>query len=626
MSTFNPLQFTNGKYIGFWWEADGVECARRVHSTVAVLRQEQIYITERYRRAVELYENMVIGLSSENLTAAWQFSDWDVNGSGTGPYTLNIVESIVDTMHAEVITNRTKAQFISTGGDWIMQQKAIKNTQFVAGLFDEVKMHDEVAPQLGFDALMFGDGFAKVFVDDYYKRVKMQRVFPSNVVFDDVEAASGPPSTFYEEWYVPRHTLAVDYLDDKEASKIINSTSEFHFSVRPRRSIGDVIRVVEAWKVARNGKNGRHVICTDAGLLLDEEWSYEFYPFIHLTYKKRPRSMLGKGIPEIIAGQQEIINDFREKIDAQLASASPFVWSKPGNGLGEKDFNNLINRVIESDEPPQYIVPQAVSPDLFQQQAVEQNDASSLIGVNQLMMKGEIPPGIVGNGKALRTYNDIKSKRFMRFERDYERMHINSATMMLGLIDGIAEEENGYTLNFEEKGMLDELDYREIRLPKGSFQIRKFPSNFLDDTPSGRLADIESLASIYPEMKPSLARLLQNPDVEYITGQLSVQESSVQRIAEKLLTTDMTSGEIPPIPEMNLTLAVGIMKNYITDATSREVPADRVQKLRDWNSTAQAMIERAIPPPMPGGPMPGMTPPPMPTEMSPAAAMPPEAP
>jgi hypothetical protein len=70
----------------------------------------------------------------------------------------------------------------------------------------------------------------------------------------------------------------------------------------------------------------------------------------------------------------------------------------------------------------------------------------------------------------------------------------------------------------------------------------------------------------------------------------------VQRIAEKLLSTDMQPGDAPPLVFMDLQQSISIMKNYIVDASSRNVPADRIQKLIDWTSMAQEMIKKASAP------------------------------
>lgn len=624
MSIFDPMSPTYRDVIGPWWEAEGPECARRIHATVSLLRQEQRYISNRYRRAHEMYENLPRNSEVATVDAAWQFSSWDTeNNDGIGPYTLNLAESITDTVHAETITNRTRVQFISTGGDWNAQRKAVKLTRFTAGLFDEVDMHDKISPEMCLDALMLGDGFGKVFMGDD-DRIKMCRRHPNNMCFDDVEAASGQVSSWFEEDYPSRLTFARDYEGNEEAHKVIMQASEFVFPTRPRRAVGDIIRVIEAWKPAYKNANGRHVICTENGIIFDEEWKHDYYPFIHLVYKKRPRSILGKGIPEILTGHQEIVNAYREKINAQLAGASPFLWTKPSARLRESQISNEIWRTIESEEMPQHISFAAVPPDLFQQQAIEQADAAAMIGVNQLMMKGEIPPGIVGNGRALRVYNDTKSKRFMRFARNYEKMHLDAASMMIDLLDDGGDAARGYKINYEDGNQLDELDFKDIRLPKTSFRIRRFPTNLLQDSASGRLSDIESLASTFPEMRVSLARALENPDVEAFTSQLSIQESAVRRIAEKLLDTDMEAGECPPVPEMNLAQAISIMKDYITDASSKGVPDDKVQKLRDWNKTAVILDKSAAPPPqvpvsmqpppgdMMAAPTPDMAPPQMP--------------
>lgn len=616
MTTFNPLDQISRNFVGFWFDAEGSEVSKRVFSTVGILRMEQRYISERYRRAMQLYENIILPIMADGYEAGWQYGGWD---NGLGPYGLNIVESVVDTIHAEIISNRIRVQFLTDGGSWEAQQKAKQLTKFNAGVFDDVGMYSAISPIMAQHALIFGDAFAKVYVDQA-ERLQLCSVFPANIVFDDVEAANGYMSAMNEERFVSRHTLAREFMHDKVAYSSIINAPEVTFPRRYNRSVGDLIRVVESWQPAYGDSDGRHVLCVSPNEppVIDKPYKGKKPPFIHLTYKKRLRSILGTGVPEIIQGQQEVINDLREKINAQIMGASPFVWAPTGARLKECELSNEIWRVIESDQPPQHIAFASVPQDLFVQVDKEMQEAMSMVGVNQTMMRGEIPAGISGSGRAQLVYNDTKSKRFTRFAQAYEQMHVDTAEMFIDTFEELADAGAGYRTGYRDDSGLEEINYKEIRLPKDSFYIRKYPTNFLSDTPAGRIAQIESLANLSPEIKPYLVSLLQNPDIEFATSRLSVQSSAAQRIAERLLTTDVMPGDNPPTPEMELEQAMGIFKNYIVDAESRNVPPERVQKCRDWLVMAQMMLESATPAPaqlpaqlpQPGMPSEAMGPPP----------------
>lgn len=617
MTTFNPLGNNGRTYVGFWFDAEGVEASRRVFSTVRTLRHEQIYIAERQRDAMQLYGNVIMPGVTEGYEAGWQFGGYK---SADGPYGVNIIRSMVDTIHAEVISNRVKVQSITDGGSWEGQQKAKQQTKFFAGIFDDVKMTPKLAPLQALHALVYGSGFIKWYVDDE-GRLQAYNAPPMNIIFDDVEAASGYLSAMFEERFVSRHTLAKDFESDAQAVEAIMSAPEVTFPQRPQRNVGDLIRVIESWQPAYGKSNGRRILTVseNAPPIADDVWKNKGVPFTHLKYGERLDSIMGIGVPEVIKGNQEVINDLREKINAQVMGASPFVWTMTGSKLKECHLSNEIWRVIESDQPPQHIAFASVPQDLFNQLQAEKNEAMEMVGVNQTMMHGEIPAGL-SSGRAQLVYNDTRSKRFSKFMQAYENTHVDSANTMVDIFEDLSDAGAGYETGYRGDDGLEKINYKDIRLPKDSFYIKKYPSNFLSDTPAGRIQQIEYLANISPDLKPYLVGLIQNPDVEFATSRLSVQTSSAQRIAEKLLTTDMQPIDCPPIPEMNLTEAIEVMKNYITDATSREAPDERIQKCRDWLRLAKSLKDSAEPQPGPEiMPSPEMAP-------APEMAMPPTDP
>jgi len=616
MTTYSPLGNNGRTYVGFWFDAEGVEASRRVFETVRTLRHEQIYVAERQRMAMQLYGNVIMPGITEGYEAGWQFGGYK---SSIGPYGVNIVKSMVDTIHAEIISNRVKVQVITDGGSWDGQQKAKQQTKFIAGVFDDVKMTQKTGPLQALHALIYGSGFVKWYVDEE-GRIQAYNTLPMNIVFDDVEAASGYTSSIFEERLVSRHTLAKDFEGNDEAAAAIMSAPEVTFPQRPQRNVGDLIRVIETWQPAYGKSDGRRVLVVseNAPPIVDEVWKNKKAPFTHLKFGERLDSILGSGVPDMICGHQEVINDLREKINAQIMGASPFVWTMTGSKLKECHISNELWRVIESDVAPQHIAFASVPQDLFNQLQAEKNEAMEMVGVNQTMMHGEIPAGL-SSGRAQLVYNDTRSKRFTKFMQAYENMHTDSADTLIDIFEDLADAGAGYETGYRGDDGLEKINYKEIRLPRDAFYIRKYPSNFLSDTSAGRIQQIEYLANISPELKPYLVGLIQNPDVEFATSRLSVQTSSAQRIAEKLLTTDTEVFDCPPIPEMNLQQASEIMKNYIVDATSRNVPDERIQKCRDWLRLATDMLNAASPQEVPQ-----QTPPSEPMGME--TGMPPAAP
>lgn len=597
MTVFSPLESAAREPMDPWWENRDIEAARLLFDTVEALRQEQTYIESRCRKAIELYENVEI----DDLNA-WNFA---TPTEIDGPNQLNIVESIVDTIHAEIITQRTKPQFCTYGGDWMAQERAKSLGQFVGGIFYENRVHEELAPDAAWDALVFGDGWIRRYIDSE-GRVKLRRVFPFDVVFDDVEAANGPPQQLYEVKLRSRQLLMKLYEGQSSKQALIKDAPEFHIKNQTRR-ISDMVQVIEGWHLGSAKKPGRTIIAVHNGALEEDSYAETMFPFINLKFKRRRKGFLGKGVPEILEGHQENINTLREKISTQIQSASPYTWVPPGSKISESNLSNEVMRVIESEVEPKSVAYMAVPNDLLQHYASEQAAASELVGVNMLMMKSELPPGIDGgSGRAVRIYNDIKSKRFMRFARAYETMHLELAEHIVRAIENSETEGTGYTATSEQDGTLQKIDFKEVRLPKNSFIIRPAPVNFLADTPTGQLSDIEALAQIFPdEMKPYLLQMIQSPDLQHLVSRLGSQQDAVEKILGDLMAGRTLPNDRPPIPFMKLDNAIEIAQQVILEAYAEGAPNDRIQRVIDWVSLAKELLAKVPPPPMPMAPMPG---------------------
>ena len=277
---FSPLDTMPGSG-SYWWLNGAGEVHEDVIKVVDTLRNEQAYLERRYRKAIELYENIDVG----NLDA-WRFAtETDVDG----PYQYNLVESIADTIHAEIISNKTKPQFITDGVDWIAQEKAEDLTRFISGVFYEARVHGYVSPDVCRDAIVFGTGIAKVFEDEASGRVMATRVFPYDVLVDDIEAASGEPRQMFHVAYVARELLSSAYRDNPAAVEAIAAAESHTFPSMGARVVTDILKVYEAWHLPTGTDPGRHVIAIDGADLLDEKWDKPTFPFRFLRYKRRTK-------------------------------------------------------------------------------------------------------------------------------------------------------------------------------------------------------------------------------------------------------------------------------------------------------------------------------------------------
>ena len=139
----------------YWWAVSSDE-----HELV-VEAVEGIKDAQDFRSTDNLYHLRLYGnVAPTTLSSLGSASS--AKSSQRHRVTLNVIQSCTDTVTARIAKNKPKATFLTTGGDWTMQQKAKRLDKFVAGQFYNSNIY-EVAPKVFLDACVFGTGFMKIY-------------------------------------------------------------------------------------------------------------------------------------------------------------------------------------------------------------------------------------------------------------------------------------------------------------------------------------------------------------------------------------------------------------------------------------------------------------------------------
>ena len=100
-----------------WWDSkkDAHEGVMEVHEAI---RDDQSYRKEQNLQNLRLYGNFYSsGLSSSNYARS-------KSTSIRNRVTLNVIQSMCDTVTAKIAKNRPKATFLTSDGDYRMQRRA----------------------------------------------------------------------------------------------------------------------------------------------------------------------------------------------------------------------------------------------------------------------------------------------------------------------------------------------------------------------------------------------------------------------------------------------------------------------------------------------------------------------
>ena len=604
----------------FWWKEPKDVMHDAVFGLVKTLKSEQPHHEVTNTHFVRLYGNLeILGLDADSYARVDNYEEH---------VTFNVVESSIDTIHADITSQKHRMMFLTDGGRWEQRERAKGLTQFVAGQFYHSEIHDVVAPDCALDAAVLGTGVAKIHIKDHQPTA--ERVFPNEILVDDAEAIDRKPRQMFHLKRVPRQSLITTYgkPGGRDAlSKKIHETQEAREEGSPTRSIADMVDVIEAWHLPNRptkkgdtddtvlAAGGVHFVGVENTPIVVEPWRASHFPFAILRYKRRQLGFWGKGVAEILEGAQVGINELLWKIHLSLKLSGPKIFVHPGSELSEAHLDNEIWSIIETVTPPTYVTFESVPPDLFRQVREEIQNAFNLVGVSMIAARSELPAGIEGgSGKALRIYSDIKSKRFIKFAQEYAYFYKQLAEQFVEVTREVAQQ--GYEiLSPSDDGTAKLVKWSEVDLPRDKYIMQVYPTNYLSTTPSHRLRDMEAFLNVFPEMRQHAMALFDFPDLKAVTGLVTAGIEIIKKMLEHNLSG---KGDIMlPQPFMDLELAIKLAQSYYMEGLRDGAPEAGLANLRSFMTRAAKMMQ---PEPVAAPPAAGV--PPLPGSLGPSSGGP----
>lgn len=590
----------------FWWREPKTQMHTAVHGFVRTLMHEQKYRMGMLVHCIRLYGNLDIpGIDADQYARG---------GDDDDHIAYNIIESAIDTIHADIIANRGRVMFLTDGGKWKERQRAQGLTKFIDGQFYHTGMHTDVGPMACLDALVTGTGFVKPCVK--FGKPGLDRVLPGEIWVDDAEARDGKPRSMFQVKTVPRESVVAEFARDNPAlAEKLKQTREAERDGVRKRTLADVVDIIEAWHlpaypvdddtpdadVIRAG--GVHCICVENTVIKVKPWRKPYFPPTPLRYKQRNLGYWGKGPGEILSGSQVSINELLWKIHMSLRLAGPKVFVHPGSELNEAHFNNEIWGIIETLEPPHMALFESVPPDLFRQLLHELEQAYALVGVNMIAAGGGLPAGLEGgSGKALRLYSDTKSKRFIAFKNNWDQWHIDAATKLIDMTRDVERDGRPYELLVpSEDGTARMVKWSDVNLPRDKYIMQAWPTSYLSSTPSSRIRDVEDLLKVFPQMQDHVMHLLDFPDIKAVAKVLASETEIARQFIERVL---YDGEELSPEPMMNFALTLELARKYYLQGILEKAPEDNLENLRQFmvlieNQLKQAEAASAPPPAAP---------------------------
>lgn len=596
-----------------WWKSPKTRLAQNVYRVVTQIADFDSARLAQYQMSMRLYGNVsLLGMNGTSFMKSLP----QANGRSER-VTYNIVQSAVDTVTAKMAKNRPKPLFLTSGGDYKIQKRAKKLDKFVDGILYENDAYG-LGAECFRDAGVIGDGMVQVL--ELHGRVKLERVLAGELFVDPLEAFYGEPRQMHRMKNIDRDVLIDLFPECRNA--ILRADPAKVDVAGSKQGVANQVTVIESWHLPSGpeAKDGMHCICLEAEPLFVEDWTRPRFPFAKLPWSKRLGGFWSQGAAEQLQGTQLEINKILWVIQRSMHLAGTFkIWFKTGTKVIKEQFNNEIGAIINGEEPPQYLVPPIVQPELYQHLNTLITRGFEQVGVSMLSAASQKPAGL-DSGKALREYNDIESDRFQVVGQRYEQFFLDMATLIIDCAKDIYGREGKYEVKVPGKKFVETIDWKDVDMEDDEFVMKVFPVSSLPNDPAGRLQTVQEYVQA-GFITPKVAQKLLNfPDLEaQETRDLAPQEW-IDEVIGKILD----EGEYEQLDGTeDLAYAKTEVMNAISMAKSQKVEPEKIELLRQMSERIDFLTAPPPPPAPPMGPDAGMGAPPAgpgPDGMTPQAA------
>jgi len=573
-----------------WWLLEGEELAAAIFGTVKYLQNYQSLRTTQLITSTRLYGNLsLMGLNG--LTYSKLASVTSQSGSRI---TYNVCQAAVDTAQAKMAKNKPKPLFLTSGGDYKLQRKAKKLTKFIEGIFYENDAYT-LGAAIFRDAEVWGTGCVRVFDKD--GRIAYERVLPTEIQVDDVEAFYGEPRSMYRTKNVDRGILKKMFPDKKR--EIDNASTAKPDDLGAYPTVSDEVTVTESWHLpsGTDAKDGKHVIALFNAVLHEDEYELPFFPIVFFHWSKKLFGFWGQGLVEQIQPIQLEINKLLWIIQRSMHLQGSFkILLENGSKIVKEHLNNDIGAIINyTGKEPNYITPPMVQPEVYQHLQTLKNSAFEQAGISQLSAAAKKPDGL-DSGKALREYNDIESDRFMVVGQHYENLFLDLAKVTIALAKQLYGSKS-FKVKVPGKKFIETIDWKEVSMNDDDYVMKIYPISALSDSPSDRLQDIQELMQagiIDPEAG---RRLLDYPDLEAESSLADAEMDYLHEILDKMLEEEPVY--TAPEPYDNLQLARKLALEYYAKGKCSQVEEEKLDLFRRFIAQIDSIEDLMQPPQQP---------------------------
>lgn len=511
----------------------------------------------------------------------------------------NVIASVIDTYVAKMSKSTPAPMFLTNGADYKTRRKAEKLNKFGKGVLHQSGAY-RISPTLERDAGIFGTGILQVYGEGT-KRLRAERVFPWELLVDDIEAMYGEPRSLYRVKNVDR-TLVVSRFGakDEEKRRKIEAAPGAK-DAGGRTTLSEQVEVFEAWHLPSSPKadDGRHVIVVEGCTLVDEPWKRERFPFAIRRYTDPVAGWWGIGIAERLTGIQIEINKLLLRIQqAHHMLGRPIVILDEASGIPETHITNEVAAiVIKNAGAGDFRVDTSptMPGDVYAHLMTLLRQAYEEIGVSQLDASAKKPAGL-DSGVALREFNDIGSERFLPQGKRREEFFLDVVRISLDEV----REMPDFSVDVPDRKFSEHVEWKDVDLDDEAYTLQCFPTSMLPQTPAGRLQQVQEFIASGLIPQEFALELLDIPDLDDYRSRATAPLNAVRARVNAIL--DGGKYEAPEAFDDPRTILAYTLPTYLEERENG-APEDVLRELRRYLNEAIRLQTMAAKPPAPAAPM-----------------------
>jgi hypothetical protein len=525
-----------------------------------------------------------------------------------------LVQILCDTVHAEIAGRQKPVpKFQTSGADWQTKRRAKRMEKFCLA-----QMHQQQGTHLNIwesmesiflDAAILGAGVLKVFPDTDRDRISIERNFFHELHVDPVDARYGNPQNLFHVYTMERDKLIEAFASDPKMSKakrtelvyaIEMAEEESEMRERPDGNhdrIAKGIRVVEAWRLPLSKNTpGKHVFAIQDKLLFEEDWDRPEFPFVILRWNTDRIGWGSKGLAAEVESIHNEVNFNAQKLQERFRICGSKRTYYERGSVAEEDLQANDAEVFipysKGAKPPQETRPQPIAEAEVDWLRLVIDFGFRRSGVSEMRASARKEPG-VDSGVAIRTLNDMQTARFALKAKAYENAFVQLARQIIYCAKEMSAA--GFTMGVK-KG--DRLDWKNVDLPEGSYDITIAPTASLPNDPAGRMQMAQELFSNQLIGAETFKQLLGWPDLEKEMNHQAAQVRWVEKVIDSMLDADIEKDGLEAYepPDGMLADKPGAMLQVVNayfEAMYDDAPEANLALLRRWIQEIDSQIQQA---------------------------------